>query len=372
MLALPDGSLLAGGIGLLRRTPAADGWAPAPAPAAGARISGLMRAGATLLAAGVPGTRGLARSRDGGLTWEPAARPAAALPPMEGGALGQTAILQATGGDAYLLASRADTGAVMYPWLGVTRDGGETWTEVSLPLPDPDPAAPEPGTFITAYLAQPGGRLLVATDTLAPGPAVHTGWLRRAEGAAWQAVDLPARTFGFAAGPGSTLYAATENGVYRSGDGGGTWQRSLQGLPSPDVRQVPDQVYALTGAGPAWSGDGGRSWSPIPDSPPTPYLFPARPGILWLLGPGYGIRELALPATWPTAKAGSGVVDAAGHWTQLAAGLPLPTSLAVLSYDGQTWATPGWRRWTARPPPPWPRALTGACSARPTPAPRGK
>jgi photosystem II stability/assembly factor-like uncharacterized protein len=72
----------------------------------------------------------------------------------------------------------------------------------------------------------------------------------------------------------STIYAATDGGVYTSQDGAATWQRTSEGLPaSQEIRTLamassaPDatagqRLYAGTDAGVYHSTDGGQTWLP--------------------------------------------------------------------------------------------------------------
>ena len=111
------------------------------------------------------------------------------------------------------------------------------------------------------------GQLLVTPHrqfAVTPGGSV----LRRLGGRRWQPVSgLPPVTHQLALAPGGTLLAATEFGIYVSGDGGGSW-RSGRGRVQP-----PDEVVALAvlpgtegtvlacGFEDLWrSEDGGASW----------------------------------------------------------------------------------------------------------------
>lgn len=84
-------------------------------------------------------------------------------------------------------------------------------------------------------------------------------------------------------------YASTTAGaslgplLYRSGDGGRSWQRRENGLPGPVTRlaldpERPDVLFAAAGDGLFGSSDGGASWQRLP----SPATVPASPGsLLW-------------------------------------------------------------------------------------------
>lgn len=72
--------------------------------------------------------------------------------------------------------------------------------------------------------------------------------------------------------------------LYRSGDGGQTWQRRDEGLPSGFVTRLaldperPDVLFAAAGNGLFGSSDGGATWQPLP----SPAAVPASPeSIRW-------------------------------------------------------------------------------------------
>jgi photosystem II stability/assembly factor-like uncharacterized protein len=144
-----------------------------------------------------------------------------------------------------------------------TRDGGTTWNKV---------LSVDANTGATDVVISPDGRTLVAAT-----------YQRRR------------RAFGFAgSGPGS--------GVWRSTDGGDSWQRVTSGLPSGDLGRIglamsassPSIVYAVVEAFPPGSGvyrsaDGGATWVRQSNTNQRPNYFsqirvdPKDPDHVWLL-----------------------------------------------------------------------------------------
>lgn len=426
LLERTGGELLLAGPGLLRFTPAA-GWQPAPPPLAGADLAAVVQAGETLLAAGGALPGGLARSRDGGQTWVPAPLPAgAALPPLAAPAEG-LGLLQAAGDAVYLRAVMAEADGGGRPWLGVSCDAGDTWTEVPLPPPARRPEfRHEPWRPVSAYLPLPDGQVLVALNLGAGGGA--SLWATRSGGIFWTELPLPELALYLAAGPDGALYAATGRGVWRSADAGRTWARSLSGLPAQAVSQVlpdpadPRRVYALTAAGPAASDDAAATWraaghvpagparrfpwaalAPVPGRPgwaaaatpagvlvsadaarswhlvrgtaPPPLggygpgaLAPAGAAALLVWGYGRAPAELVLPEQWPTAPPAPAPdpPGATGRWTLLADQVPPHQPPVALALDGSTWVLAGGRRFPLAgdgAPAPLPAAVVGALLA---------
>jgi hypothetical protein len=189
--------------------------------------------------------------------------------------------------------------------LVVSADGGSAWTAVALPQvrgpvtalcaagPDRLLAGTAEGELVqlgraaggwtVTGIAQPrGGRVAgVATDPARPGVA-------------WAAWSSPA---GGWASPGG-------GPVWRSGDGGSTWDARGGGLPAVPVNAVapdpgrPGTVVAATDAGVWWSGDDGAGWRPLGAGlPNAPVLALAVRGPERLLRAGLlgrGVWELAL------------------------------------------------------------------------------
>jgi hypothetical protein len=174
---------------------------------------------------GAPPLLGLVRSTDGGETWEPVSLLGEvdfhALAFVDGRIFGADAtsgrllvsqdgtdwdarseigLISVTGrpegGDVLLVGSGTDR-------LVVSEDSGRTWDEVTGAGPG-WVATDDDGTFLLAGL---DGEVLVSAD-----------------GRTWQRVgELPSRPSAIAADDG-TLLAATEEGISRSDDAGGTWE----------------------------------------------------------------------------------------------------------------------------------------------------
>jgi photosystem II stability/assembly factor-like uncharacterized protein len=149
-------------------------------------------------------------------------------------------------------------------------------------------------------------------------------------GATWQAAsaglpDAAVRALAVDPTAPSTLYAGTDStGVFKSLDGGATWQAASSGLTDPVVRALaldpatPTTLYAGTDAGVFKSLDGGATWQA------------ASMGLTDL-----GITALAIspatPATLYAATLSAGVfttTDGGATWQAASAGL---THLRVLT-----------------------------------------
>jgi len=147
--------------------------------------------------------------------------------------------------------------------LNISRsaDGGKTWKQIGVGLGKNsvkvllvDPAQP------TTLYAAAGtfANIFKSTDA----------------GESWGGLALPvggtSDLFDLAIDPvtGRTLWAATEDGLYRSTDGGASWQNADRGMGRYLAKTVafdpsdPRHLIAGTGTGIYQSQDGGDSWSP--------------------------------------------------------------------------------------------------------------
>ena len=198
-------------------------------------------------------------------------------------------------------------------------DGGTTWIDVSIPQ------------------AETGGADQALTaDPLLPGvvyafsfQGIHKS---TDDGASWQfldsfpTIDLPGEpdpsvgvndlTFDAA---GTTIWASTNQGVYRSADGGASWQPASGGLAG-DALQVgalaavpgtPGALWAATAGGIYETANGGTSWTlvgPGPGFVPDLVPDPADPDRLWGRGPGMLEVSADGGVTWETVAGLPGVV----------------------------------------------------------------
>lgn len=240
------------------------------------------------------------------------------------------------------------------PSVAVSDDLGETWDE-----PDHAPIA----------FPEDTGAALERVWQLAPGPAdqpdvvyagVEPSALFRSEDggrtyrfirALWEHPHREHWSPGFGgqaihtvlphpADPAKVLVAMSAGGVYRTTDGGDSWQASNTGIkayflpdPYPEFGQCvhkvsqhparPDQFFAQNHHGVYRSDDGGIKWTSIADGLPTDFGFamvshPHRPGVI------YNFPIKADGERWPP-EARCAVYrseDAGTSWTSLTAGLP--------------------------------------------------
>ena len=167
----------------------------------------------------------------------------------------------------------------------VSRDNGDTWQRLGSPPGQDQPWFMSVGialdpqlTLITAIERVGGWRYSIGavpvepTPTLAPAAAAAAGPLFPA--GTWQEVtELPREINAFLLDPANPqiLFACTGGlgqggSVYKSADGGLTWQQSASGLPDDGVTAITvsqdGNLYALSSTGDVYgSTDGAESWT---------------------------------------------------------------------------------------------------------------
>ena len=155
--------------------------------------------------------------------------------------------------------------------------------------------------------------------------------------------------------PDRLLIAISAAGVYRSDDGGETWQASNAGIvagflpdaPVPEFGQCvhkvardsgdPERLYLQHHGGIYRSDDGGGSWTPMTGIAGMDFGFPVvahptRPGTAYLLpleSDGYRCTPEGRCTVWRTTDSGE-------SWTPLTTGLPQRDAHITVLRDGFT------------------------------------
>lgn len=217
------------------------------------------------------------------------------------------------------------TGSGCSPIVRLTpaRDGGAAAPTTAAQLEATSAPSPTIKTVPTD-LPQPtatSAPTAVPTATATAGPAVPIG--------EWQPMpDLPRHINTFVVDPANpkVIYAGTgENGsgsgVYKSTDGGATWQLAANGLPNADVKALainpadPNQLYAMADVrGELYSStDAGANWKRLADT----QLFGGFDRALYTSAAN---DRLLLNLSKPGGLARS--LDRGRTWTMLSKGLP--------------------------------------------------
>ena len=268
----------------------------------------------------------VSRSTDGGETWEPAGT---GLPPFTVFALA----IDPTTGEVF--ASPEGRGV----WR--TTNGGDSWTAL--------PIGPLDGVFITSLSVD--GDHKVYAGSLGSGVFIHAsgGWVMASNGlASPQIADVESMG-------AQVLVAATfDAGVFRSTNGGDTWQWSSSGLTTSRVTSltvdpaVANRIYAATPDGVFRSNDGGATWSAanagmLGVNTWAIAVDPAAPDRLYAGTNGSGVfRSTDGGATWSATTSGLvnldvkfvGIGPSAGSLYAATQGGGVARSLDF----GQTWA----------------------------------
>jgi hypothetical protein len=217
---------------------------------------------------------------------------------------------------------------VLYAGLeggGVFRsvDGGATWSPFNAGFANPA------ATNVRGLLTSSTGTTVYA--------ATDSGVWKSTGGGAWAAQTLNASAQALLSPSGSpeTLLAGVlSGGVYRSSDGGATWSAPAadNGMPASETiwsltANLPGLIYATGASGVYVSTDTGATWTrksdgiPASASPLTTWGFPQRPQILFTSTASNGVyRSLNAGLTWAPINDGLGAVRARGLQVFTAAG----------------------------------------------------
>jgi photosystem II stability/assembly factor-like uncharacterized protein len=195
-----------------------------------------------------------------------------------------------------LVFSQADRRALYFAnqFLYKTTDGGASWTTISPDLTREDPGVP-PNLDEAAAADAPAGKRRGVIYTIAPSPVraslvwigTDDGLIQATgdEGATWRNVTPPALTawskvtmIDASHFDADVAYAAVERHqledyepyLYRTRDGGKTWQRITRGLPAgvylQTVKEDPERpglLFAGSELGVFVSFDDGDDWQPL-------------------------------------------------------------------------------------------------------------
>ncbi|MEV4343351.1 exo-alpha-sialidase [Actinoplanes sp. NPDC049596] len=254
----------------------------------------------TLLAIGTQKGLFLATSDDDRRTWQVG-------PAQFSGTAIYTVGVDTNGSRLYAAVDNSHFG----PSMAVSDDLGRSWDEVPIAFPTDAGASVEriwqivPAGPDVIYAGSQPSALFRSTDggrsfELVRGLWDHPHRPEWGAGFGGQAVHtiLPHPT-----DPLSLLVAMSTGGVYRSTDGGESWAPANKGIkayfmpdPWPEFGQCvhrvardaadPDRLYAQNHHGVYRSADGGDSWQSIAGTLPSDFGFPmvahpARPGVIW-------------------------------------------------------------------------------------------
>ena len=248
------------------------------------------------------------------------------------------------------------------PTVAHSDDLGVTWTEPengAIRFPDDTGAALERVWQIQPDVDDRPGVVWAGCEPISLWKSTDAGEHFELNRGLWDHPHRPrwGAGFGGAAAHSVAVSAADENtmhvamstgGVYRSTDGGASWQARNKGIsayfmpdPNPEFGQcvhkiardsvVPERLYAQNHHGVYRSDDNADSWTSIADGLPSDFGFvmlthPRRAGTAWVI-PLKADGE-RIP---PDGRLAVHRTDDAGHsWTRLDAGLPAADYNSVL------------------------------------------
>jgi photosystem II stability/assembly factor-like uncharacterized protein len=205
------------------------------------------------------------KTTDGGETWARVSPDLTANKPQYQVASGRPITRDITGEEHYsaLYAVQVSPHDPDVVWAGsndgpvhVTRDGGETWTDVTPDVPPNgrvDAIAPSPHEPGTATVAIQRRLLGDFTPYIYRTTDYGETWTRRTGGEGGIPSDYPVRVVREDPNREGLLYAGTDFGLFVSFDAGAHWQQIEQGLPVTPVTDIrihqQDLVMATMGRG---------------------------------------------------------------------------------------------------------------------------
>ena len=257
----------------------------------------------------------------------PAARADVPFPPSQW--YGLPGLNEASGAQWVRAIAHGTPPNVVYAGLeggGVFRSttGGATWSAFNSGFPNPLTtnvrALLTSGTGTTVYAGTDDGIYKStggAWQPLAQGAEADPGNPKKLNQSVQSLVSLPGNVM---------LAGVFSGGVYKSPDGGSTWQPPApgNGMPSSETvygltSNIPGIVYATAGSGVYVSVNAGSTWTRISDgipgiaSPITTWAYPQKPQILFTSTGSNGIyRSLNGGITWAAINDGLGAVRARG------------------------------------------------------------
>jgi photosystem II stability/assembly factor-like uncharacterized protein len=238
--------------------------------------------------------------------------------------------------------------AAGFTGLWRSADAGATWKKVL------DQKVQQPA--MTGFAFDPTAQATVYAS--ADNDGFPTGVFKSTDsGATWkpanQGINPNSRVRGVAvARDGKAVFAASEDGVYLSTDGGTSWTVALPKKSAHSVATLPDgHVLAGTnGDGVLRSTDGGRSWEPTSTDAKwignTVYALAvstATPGLCYASMPNRILRSTDGGATWKTFSRGFNWVN----FRSLALDEKAGTVWAGSGRDGVVKTADGGATWTA-------------------------
>jgi photosystem II stability/assembly factor-like uncharacterized protein len=143
-----------------------------------------------------------------------------------------------------------------------------------------------------------------------------------------------------------------EPGIYRSTDGGVTWEKRLAGVVGKGFDFAPGAIYAATGSGLYLSTDGGDTWTPQPGGPALAYstvavASPTGDGHLYVGTLGGGVYTATVNPDHSVTWQGSHGPTAEIHAIQLLSVPDRPGTLFATSFPGGVFkSTDGGASWS--------------------------